>query len=143
MAAMLALWRPIGCPSLGPRLLRPWTNILLTLPPRLTLLLGMGRMRFVLAFFIAYALPRLSLPLVANAVGLPMVIRIAADAVARRGTNLKLIEFVPLGICAIPIRDGQQLANTATGVDGLRIVHRHIMTQAPLMIQLNQPHSLS
>ena len=83
------------------------------------------------------------MPFVANAVGLPMVIGIAADAVARRSANLKLVEFVPLGICAIPIRDGQQLANTATGVDGLRIVHRHIMTQSPLRIQLDQTHPLS
>ena len=123
--------------------MRPRTSIFLTLPARLTLLLGMGRMRFIFALFIAQALPWLPLPFVANAVGLPMVIGIAADAVARRGANLKLVEFVPLGICAIPIRDGQQLANTATGVDGLRIVHRHIMTQSPLRIQLDQAHPLS
>ena len=52
--------------------------------------------------------------------------------------DFKLVQFIPLRIGTIPIRNGKQLANPATDINRLRIVHVPIMNQSGSCIQYSR-----
>lgn len=58
--------------------------------------------------------------------------------VSRRGTNLELIQLVPLFIGAIPFRDGVKFANPAARINRFRIIHVAIMNHTSSLIQLSR-----
>ena len=116
MAAMLALRGPvIVATTLGTWFLRPRSGGFLSLGLRLDML--------VLAQLFTPARLPLGLTLPGSTLGLAVIVGVAARSVARRRADLKLIELVPFRIGAIPVRDGQQLADTAPRIDGLWIIH--------------------
>lgn len=101
--------------ALGARLLRSRRGAFLPLWLRLDML--------VLAQLFSSANLSLRLALSRNTFGLAIVVRMAAGTITRRRTNLEFVELVPFRIGAIPVGDGQQLADSPPRIDSLWIVH--------------------
>ena len=64
--------------------------------------------------------------------------RITVITITGRRPNLELVQFVPLGIGTIPIRNGKQLANAATNINWLWIIHGPIMNHSPSCVQYSR-----
>ena len=70
--------------------------------------------------------------------GIRAVRRITVITITGRRPNLELVQFVPLGIGTIPIRNGKQLANAATNINWLWIIHGPIMNHSPSCVQYSR-----
>ncbi len=118
--SMLPLWRAILGSTLlrrpafdRPGFLRPWSVVL---DPLIAIRTA----------------PLIRLPLTLLGLTILRPIRLT---VARRRADFKLVQFVPLFIGAIPLRDGKKFANPATRINWLWIVHSRIMNHTPPVIQ--------
>jgi len=117
---MLPLWRAILGSTLlrrpafdRPGFLRPWSVVL---DPLIAIRTA----------------PLIRLPLTLLGLTILRPIRLT---VARRRADLELVQFVPLFIGAIPLRDGKKFANPATRINWLWIVHNRIMNHTTILIQ--------
>ena len=110
---MLALWRP----TIG------WATFLRTLIRPRVVVLG------PLITVGAANLPGGILSLFRLAVRLP---------VAGRGADFELIELIPLFIGTVPFRDGIELSDPTTRINGFWIIHADIMNYTAVLIQYSR-----